>query len=317
MKSYDEIANSVFKRRDEYKAKQKKKRSIIINAATTVFCCCIVFVLSFGIWKMSILGGNEPIVGGSQEPSANNSNAFNPSNDISSNSSPSSSSQSSHTNEKPTYFIDSIDKINFYSAKKIINDTSLLPLSAGTDLKFGNGRVTLLTNYVEYPIDRNKVFTSTMVTYFTINLNDERGFLAQKLGGTGKVEVVVTQNDIDFMGEMITFKRGDRYFSCLCNSASNHAQMGKSFSVFSTHKYIDGFNIVKNMQQENYEFTVLYEGSKVVDFTCSPFYSTPTKYTVDNVTLNEDACIAIFTTQTFTIDQLEVLFGGERGIPVL
>ena len=151
-----------------------------------------------------------------------------------------------------------------------------------------------------------------MVTYFTIELNDEKGFLAQKLGGTGLVEVVVTKNNIDDLGEMITFKREEKYYTCFANGGDYDPDSNMSSSEFSSHKYIDGFNIIKNLEQENYKFTVHYDGSKVIGFECTPFHSMPTNYAVDNVTFIEDFCIVLYTKQTFTIDELEVFLKNEN-----
>ena len=201
--------------------------------------------------------------------------------------------------------------MNFYSAKKILNENSLFPFFTS---KSNTLTTPFLLNtntdfgYFEYPIDKYKVFTTTMVTYFNIELNDERGFLAQKLGGTGTVEVVVTHSDIDDAGGMITFKREDKYYSCISNGASYDNETNMSSQNFSTHKYIDGFNIVKNFNQDNYKFIVHYEGSKVIGFECMPMGDISSKYKTDNVNFVEDYCTVLFTKQTFTIDQLELYF---------
>ena len=210
------------------------------------------------------------------------------------------------------YFIDSIDKMNFYSAKKIINENSFFPISANVKGFSKPNVMRLNQSYVKYPIDRDKIFTITMVTYFTIELHDEQGFLAQKLGGTGLVEVVVTQNDIDDLGYMITFKREENYYSCFTNGGSADCDYGTTSRRFSSHKYIDGFDFVKNFEQENYQFIVHYEGAKVIGFECQPFKSVPTKYAVDDVTFFDDFCIVLFTNQNFTIDQLELFFKNEN-----
>ncbi|MBQ3069961.1 MAG: hypothetical protein IJD01_08470, partial [Clostridia bacterium] len=167
--------------------------------------------------------------------------------------------------------------------------------------------------YAEYPIDRDKVFTISMVTYFMIELQDEEGFLAQKLGGIGTVEVVITENDIEDLRQMITFKRGDRYYTCLLNGESYETGTQKMSRKFSSHKYIDGFNLVKNKEQENYQFVVHYDGSKVVGFECRPFDSVPSKYHTDSATLLKDLCVVLYTKRNFTIDQLEVYFKNENG----
>lgn len=363
MKSYDEIANNIFKRRDEYIAKQKKKKRIIINTVTATVCCCIVLAIGFGLRKSGSLGNNILIAESSQNSSDNSDNDFfednnpkdssndasskdnnlnSPSNDshffddnsssepttdnsdssqggFVSDNSPSNPADNTDSNSSPStppftendYFIDSIDKINFYSAKKIINENSLLPIGMSYKSFSMPKTILLNNNYTEYPIDRDKVFTVTMVTYFTARINDEKGFLAQKLGGTGLIEIVVTENDIEDMGQMITFKREDRYYTCFMNGQYNEPNSNKVSREFSSHKYIDGFNIVKNLEQENYKFTVNYEGSKVVGFECEPFKSVPSKYNADDITFIEDFCIVLFTKQYFTIDQLEVYFKNE------
>ena len=261
----------------------------------------------------------------SSNPSDNNSSQdeFVPNNSTPSNpdeenpSKPSDDTQSNIIPSDPPiieidYYIDSIDKINFYSAKKIISEKSLFPIGMSNNV-FSTPKLIFLNNtYSETPIDRDKIFTTTMVTYFTIELNDEKGFLAQKLGGTGFVEVVVTQNNIDDLGQMITFKRGEKYYTCFANSGNRDPDLKKSRTNFSSHKYIDGFNIVHNLEQESYEFTVHYDGSKVIGFECAPFSGVPTNYTVDDVTFIEDFCVVLYTKQTFTIDELEVFFKSEN-----
>lgn len=364
MKSYDEIANNIFKRRDEYIAKQKKKKRITINTISVIVCCCVFSTIGFGLHKSGIFSDKIPMADSSNNSadtsyneffennhlkdssnvtspkeskpndthsqdgySSNNDSSSKPTHNNSDSSqggfvpgntpskpidnTPSNSTSSNPPITETNYFIDSIDKINFYSAKKIINENSLLPISMNNKNLSMPEVVFLNNNYAEYPIDRNKIFTTTMVTYFTLELNDERGFLAQKLGGTGLIEVVVTQNNIDDLGQMITFKREEKYYTCFANGGDYDPDSNKSSSEFSSHKYIDGFNVVKNKEQENYKFIVHYEGSKVVGFECAPFESTPTNYNTDDITFIEDYCVVLFTKKYFTIDQLEVFFKNE------
>ena len=340
MKSYEEIAKEVFERRDEYIAKKAKQKKLVISAATAIFCCVIV-VAGFGLYK-NVGGNNDIYISDNSQNELNSSNnkedtaqnntssrdeiisddtSSNPSSGDTNNASgnDTSSTLPSNTDDIPSkenrpddsgeaneFMIDSIDKINFYSAKKIINEQSLFPFGLSNKNNASLTAILLDNNYVEYPIDHDKIYTITMVTYFTITLNDENGFLAQKLGGTGSVEVVVTENDINSSGQMITFKREGNYYTCFMNGQSFDFESSKTCREFSTHIYIDGFNTVKNFEQENFKFTVNYEGSKVVGFECTPFKCEPQKYSADDVTLIEDYCVVLFTTQYFTIDQLEI-----------
>lgn len=324
MKSYDEIAKNVLKRRDEYEAKKKNDKKIVKRTVTSILfgtvapiLCIVVLVVCFKVWGKVFLS-NE--ISATEDSDVNTSSEskydkyynskypFFTNPPDSSNSSGNNSQYPSYPQDK--YSIDSIDKVNFYSAKKIISDNSLLPIGTSENgLTMPN--VTMLgSKYAEYPIDKNKVFTITMVTYFKIELNNEKGFLAQKLGGTGLVEVVVTENNLEQLGRMITFKRNDKYYTCLMNNEEYNGSK-KSYG-FSSHKYIKGFNLVKNKEQENYRFTVHYDGTNVVGFDCEPFHSEPKKYVVDDVTLVEDYCIVFYTKQNFTIGQLESYYKNEE-----
>lgn len=343
MKSYDDIAKNVFERRDKYIANKKRKARIILSIVTPALCC-IVLIASVVLLKGGFFSNNIPVINSSDSNSSmfDNISSSDPSDNISSQgdvisdysssihsydktpSKPSDNTSSKHSDESggsldnvltpdwgKKYFIDCIDKINFYSAIKVINDNSLSPMG----LSVNNSRASKIhlinNNYTRYPLDRSKVFTTTMVTYFTIELNDERGFLAKKLGGTGLVEVVITENNIDDLGQMITFKRGENYYTCLKNGGVYDPDSNKSSHEFSSHKFIMGFYVFKNLEQENYKFTVHYDGSKVTGFECAPFDSVPTKYAVDDVKFNEDSSIVLYVNQTFTIDELEVYFKNE------
>lgn len=317
MKNYEEIAKKVFERKEAYLKKRQKVKRTIVKIVAPSLCFVIVFTTVFGLWRSGIFSNN--VI---KTPQGDNSGFDEPFDDNSQNSSVDTPSNDGNTSDvippitNEERFIDSIDKMNFYSAKQILSKNSLLPISGKYDL---NKPAILNLNgfYVEYPIDPNKVFTVTMVTYFTIELNDENGFLAQKLGGTGLVEVVITRSDIDGMdgwGGMITFKRDDKYYSCLTNGAGIDRESNTSNMRFSTHKYIDGFNIVKNTQQENFMFTVNFEGSKVVGFECDTFDTFATVYDVDDVTFVDDFCIVLYTKQYFTINQLEQFVKNEGDV---
>ena len=387
MKSYHEIANRVFERRDKHIAMQKRKKRIVVGIVTSAALCGVVIIAIFTLWKSGMFHNDRPVIDNPQKMPNNSAidnnqnnatkpskaiptttipsnppviekpqnasrpseaiptttipsnppvieepqNAPKPSEDIPTTTIPSNppviddpQNASKPSTDTPAtvfpsrppiveinYNIDSIDKINFYSAKKIISENSLFPLGMCNDLSSSPRIMMLNKTYTENPIDRNKIFTTTMVTYFTVELNDEKGFLAQKLGGTGLVEIVVTENDVEDMGQMITFKREDHYYTCFMNGQRKDMDSNKVSREFSSHKYIEGFNIVKNLEQENYKFIVHYEGSKVIGFECASFHSVPTKYVADDVTFIEDFCVVLYTKQTFTIDELEVYFKNE------
>jgi hypothetical protein len=192
--------------------------------------------------------------------------------------------------------INSLDEVNYYSAVCVISKT---PMPLG--LAAGNYRVELLnTNGDEpdggysdssdgqggnngggseennagefdegvyyYYLSRDDVFSFDKVSMFKIELTDENGFLAS-IFGLGVVDVVISENCI-WGDSLITFKRGDKFFSCLSNGYAPDNGNGASFE-FSTHKFVDGFAIVKNIVQENYSFTVsISPEGQVVGFEC-------------------------------------------------
>ena len=100
-----------------------------------------------------------------------------------------------------------------------------------------------------YELDPNEKFTVTRVIFFQVEIKNKNGFLASKIG-TGITDVVITENNLE---PMITFKNGNKYFSCCENT------LLKNGKLYSTHKYIDGFYLVKNLEQDNYSFSVEYD----------------------------------------------------------
>ena len=202
--------------------------------------------------------------------------------------------------------IESIDMLNYYSAIRILASSSgnaLSNLSAGRGSSRG---IKLLAagedmsldvttapppdpeesiqspeqsdppappEIYYYELDPDAVFYIEKVSFFQIMLTDETSFLASKIG-TGVVDVVITESPFEYYNEpMITFKNGDRYYSCLgdgyvafFDEAGN--PLGHN-STFSAHKYIEGFYIVKNFALEIHTFSVSFEGDQVTSFMCS------------------------------------------------
>lgn len=207
--------------------------------------------------------------------------------------------------------INSLDKLNFYAVKKAIAENGVVLLSNSsqrpqvTTLASNKSfRLLNLANSTATNIGANSTFTITMYSYFTITLNDTKGFLAQKLGGTGSVEVVITRNNFN---NMITFKKGERYYSCLQTSLTERAMS------FSSHKYVNGFKLVENYDQENYEYTVYFEGDKVIGMNCGRFEGNGNyKYVADGIKLNDNFCFVIHKKQSFSAEQLEGLFASNN-----
>ena len=202
--------------------------------------------------------------------------------------------------------INSLDKLNFYAVKKAIAENkdetsdSVQKLKVSTPINNISYRISRLATSAATDINPNSTFIITMYSYFTITLKDPMGFLAQKLGGTGAVEVVITRNNFN---NMITFKKGERYYSCFQTSLTERAMS------FSSHKYVKGFKLVENYDQENYEYTVYFEGARVIGMNCGRFKEGGSyKYVADDIKFNDSFCFVIYNKQSFTAEQLEGLF---------
>lgn len=118
-----------------------------------------------------------------------------------------------------------------------------------------------------YALDPNEPFFINKVSMFQIELTDENGFLASKLG-LGIVDVVITEDCI--WGEsLLTFRKGENFFSCLTNGWSLNRETGGWQWDFSTHKYVEGFFIVKNFEQENHAFYIdMNAEGHAIQFVC-------------------------------------------------
>jgi len=237
--------------------------------------------------------------------------------------------------------INSVDKLNYYAAMQLLADASklsaqsqngikaapLLDLVGQADDIIGTPDVPEVTvpettegppvqeptkpvsptnpneEIYYYEVDPSVRFGINEVIFFQIELTDANGFLASKVG-TGLVDVVITDNSLD---AMITFRNGDRFFSCLQNGHS------PSEWDFSTHKYIQDFGIVKNLSQENYGFYVSFDGDgQATEFRCRPTEKGGDRPD-QNVRIASTTTVSE-TGGTFTIAELEANFNQEKGV---
>lgn len=208
--------------------------------------------------------------------------------------------------KKENVKINSLDALNFYAVKKAIAGNEVEQLSSNQQVKattlsnVRNRSSASLMNLTTTTIDKNSTFTITMYSYFTVTLSDTNGFLARKLGGTGSVEVVITRNNFN---NMITFKKGERYYSCLETSSNDNAMS------FSSHKYVNGYKVVENEESENYGFTVYLEADRVIGIRCDRYIEGDTfECSADQITLNDNFSFVIYKKQSFSAGQLEQLF---------
>ena len=60
MKDYNEIANRVFQRRDEYLEEKKRKKVIFFRRAAIAFSCCLMMMVGVGISQMDLIKKSQP-----------------------------------------------------------------------------------------------------------------------------------------------------------------------------------------------------------------------------------------------------------------
>ena len=82
------------------------------------------------------------------------------------------------------------------------------------------------------------------------------------------MDVVITEDCI-WGDSLITFRKGDKFYSCLSNGWHSNRDTGGWQWDFSTHKYVEGFYIVKNFEQENHAFYIDMDAAgQAVAFQC-------------------------------------------------
>jgi hypothetical protein len=160
-----------------------------------------------------------------------------------------------------------------------------------------------------YALQPDTAFTITQTMYCQIELTNETGFLASRIG-TGTVDVVITMNDLD---HMITFKNGDRFYTCLHNGG------GSREMDFTTHKYIDGFYIVKNLAQDNFRFDLTLDAQGLITgMTCSYFKTDAAQacFTPDDITFVEGSSYTSYQKASFTINELNQYYSVDNEMSV-
>ncbi|MBR4942559.1 MAG: hypothetical protein IKZ28_00875, partial [Clostridia bacterium] len=167
--------------------------------------------------------------------------------------------------------INSLDKWYYYAGKKTLEEyfASSLNCTESTGeivpvADYGYGYETSDGKVIEgeSPVDNGNIppsndtvvyydlcdFNELVVNrtvYFQMELTEEDGFLARRLG-TGKVEVVVSLGDYDEDLSMITFRNGDKFYSCMYHGYGGlNEETGAEKYYFAAYRYIEGFYYVK------------------------------------------------------------------------
>lgn len=245
--------------------------------------------------------------------------------------------------DTPTSFINSLDKLNYYAVRKTMEDyLSTKSVSAGGYDEDASGEsvhgshqdsetseTTEQDTHSEMPTDSISdrpqdtedkryydlydwgAFTVKHVIYFQMELSGENTFLTSRLGA-GIVEVAISIGDVHDDLNMITFRNGEKFFSCMFHGYWGiNQETGAEKYAFAAYRYIEGFYYVKNLKYEHFEFYV--EVDKVGDavFTCD-YQHTGTKE--DIVSVIQGSTHYVDKEVTYTIEELESYFNPSASI---
>lgn len=213
--------------------------------------------------------------------------------------------------------ISCIGQLNYYAAVKVITEDQSAPESPESP-EPNPPKEPIVTpkppassdshkneKIYYYSMDPNDPFYINRVSMFQIELTDKDGFLASKLG-LGIVDVVITEDCLDG-DHMITFRNGDNFFACFTNRRVYFRETGERQWEFSTHKYVEGFFFVKNLEQENYSFNVKINAQgQITAFDCVKLKN-PYQHGDQNVSVVSSTIVSEVG-RSFTIAELENYF---------
>ena len=102
---------------------------------------------------------------------------------------------------------------------------------------------------LHYPIPYDIEYTFSDFLYFEFDTSNN-AFLEQRIGN-GHIYGLSLQTNI-FDETMLVLKNGDYFYSCLCNGSGSHYNNGPGYIEFSSHKTIEGFDVVKDSPNKRY-----------------------------------------------------------------
>jgi len=235
---------------------------------------------------------------------------------------------------------DSLDKVNFYGGLKAIADskaslsvTHSKSATASYLLSSNKNSVQILnlsetnsdgisdlqtTDNENTPNSNNAVWdlthepmTITTAVYFKINVAEGDTLLASKIGA-GEAEVIVTDLCIGINPfAMITFKNGDKYFSCL----SEMYALKDGENHFGSHLYISGFEMFKDRVNETTSFYLLNldkENNTVTSFQWKHYNRIPSQAPLYDIEVFSETINISYNTYVFTLNELRLYWQGEN-----
>ena len=189
-------------------------------------------------------------------PTNSNNNGNNNSNNNSNNNNSNNNNNNNGNNDyKPAF--DSFNEVAYYSyiafhQSGTQNSNQLQPRRMMTMKNEGENEATPPTreDFVDeygryhYPIPYDMEYTFKDFLYFEFDTVNNP-FLEQRIGNGHIYGLSVSTNIFDDE-IMIVLKNGDYFYSCLRNGSGSHSIDGPMFIEYSSHKTIEGFDLIKD-----------------------------------------------------------------------
>lgn len=215
--------------------------------------------------------------------------------------------------------IDSMDKVNYYGAKRMLDSRGYRAQAladtrretAEEDIPDGDPDDMGVRDVVGSEDLSGYTFTIKTAIRFTVTVAAEDPFLAEKLGA-GEAEVVLTDLNFGINSlAVMTFRHGDRFFSCTTEGYS----LEDGENDFGTHLYVKGFRFYKDLTQGIRLFRVTYdrENEQITALQWSPYNRIPSQAPVYPVQINGGGTQVVHGEYSFTVDDLKNYYGGQTG----
>ena len=224
----------------------------------------------------------------------------------------------SEKNEAGLKGIDSLDEVNYYAGlmalkegetlqemENAASEPSVYPLSTSQSH----------TKRTDYWNISDEQMTITVAICFTIEVTERNAFLASKVG-IGTVSVMITDLKVgvtepNTVGKtplsMITFKNGEKYYSCL--SKLNDLFTGEN--KFYSNQYIDGFCMVESSETNGW-FSVAIDMDDQTVTACDwiDIQQDQNNEEMHRLTLAGESVKFYRGYHLFTLDSLLAYYGG-------
>ena len=329
------IKNKVYVKTNLTKEK-KNKRSLWLRFG--VIAACLVMILGVFIFALILRENNSEILSDNDtDADVKTENLDNSDN-----------ADNTDVNLSPeSTFFDSLDKVNFYGGLKVIAESTAKNMSANNinvsralSLSYGDKNYTRVMKSTETDSrDRGTsqvtdIYTSqvkdtdnkssydrgwdvsrynmtiTTAIYFKINVTENDTLLALKIG-TGEAEVIVTDLCIGINPHaMITFKNGDKYFSCLTEMSDLKSQENR----FGSHLQIDGFKMVKNRVDEMttfFNFVLNDDKTEIESFSWTHYNKIPSEAILHDIEFLPETVFVSYSIYKFTLKELYAYWKGK------